>query len=60
MKSGTKLLHINFRHSQVVLTNKDRHKHTEEETNTTPVIAVPQKYAFFAMKFNLHDSQPDG
>ena len=56
MKPGTKILQINFMHFRVVLM-KDRHKHTENEINTTAIIGVPQKYAFFAMKFNLHNGQ---
>lgn len=37
MKSGTKILQINFRHFQVVLM-KDRHKHTENENYPTAII----------------------
>lgn len=56
MKSGMKILQINFRHFRIVLM-KDRHKHTKNEIKTTAIIGVPQKHVVFAMKFNLHNGQ---
>lgn len=62
MKSGTKILQIDFRHFQVVLMKKDRHKHTKNGINTTAVIGSVTEIGGGLPWNSIYtmDSQPDG